>query len=148
MDFLTGFKVLKDKNEKVTGFRIDPGPATEDWDFCEDLPKNLLEGRAEITISMGKICVESSGISGKERWEFNLSENEEVQFEEILSGLGKSYQGHCELERGFRCSFIASFKEVASLNKRELGKRKRSFWRNPIPTKDPTKVFNWKRIYT
>jgi hypothetical protein len=148
MDHFTSFETLEDKEGKIVGFKINSGPATEDEHFCEMFPKNLREGEASITVFYRRISIESIGLYGKEEWNFDLSGNEEIQLEEILSGLGRSYQGHCEVERGFGCSLIVFFKEIAPLNKRERGKRKRSFWRNPTSPKNKSKISDWKKIYT
>lgn len=145
--FATSLKILKDEQGKVFGFYINSAGDGADEHFCAMLHGNLSEGKASVTISDGKICIESIGIGGKEKWSFDLPKDEELQLQKILSGLGKTYQARCKTRGGFGVSFTAKFKEIPSLNKREWGKR-RSFWRNPTLPKDKDKFENWGRIHT
>jgi hypothetical protein len=144
----TKFEILRSEGGKIVGFSLSSAGTTEDEYFCEMLPRNINEGKASMTVSDGEIHIKSIGIGGEEEWRFNLYEDEEPTFQEIFSGLGKTYQGYCKTRGGFGVSFTATFREIPPLNKREWSKRKRSFWRNPIPTKNPAKVFNWERIHT
>lgn len=147
MDWMTSLEILKE-NGNVVGFGINPQGTTEDECFCMMLPGNLNRGRANISVSGGKLEIESYGISGKEKFSFKVNGEEEKQLQEILSGLGEYYQGHCKFGGFGGRSLLVSFKKIASLNKREKGKRKRSIWRKPIRPKNPTKIEEWERIYT
>lgn len=144
----TSFEILKNEDGEIVGFQISSAGSTEDEHFCEMLPKNLNEGKASITISDGEIHIKSIGIGGEEEWRFNLYEDEEPIFQKIISGLGKTYHPSCKTTGGFGVSFIAIFKEVVPLNKKELNKRARSIWRSLTPPKDLSRIEEWKRIFT
>ena len=148
--FATDLDVLR-KDGKVSGFKITAAGNTDDENFCLLLPKRLNNGKANIEVSDGKMCIKSN--DSEEEWSFDLSDDDEPQLEKILSGLGKTYHARCNSKkRGFGTSFEASFKEGATLNKKEQNKRKRSFsMSNGNPTRpksiDHREIKKWERIF-
>src|SRR5680860_266952 len=110
--YTTRFKALK-KGEEIVGFEISAAGETNDEFLCTELPQRLNNGKANITVCGGKIHINFS--EPKEEWDFNLSEDEECQLQEIISGLGKTHQAHCGVSAGFGFTFKATFERIATV---------------------------------